>query len=190
MISFHSSLQYQLIRTKKNPPVAVNLQSPIICSNNTSSLLLNLQLCYKPLDILQSVIKNKYVHIPHKVLLSIFNCSVEKRSTLESSFSNINTSWKKRSHIISTEIFRMVINLSKTFIQSQSFFTFWNQKQIIFILRGTGFRERKLLKLKRSSKIFTQDTKAISNCIYPLSPSLISLRSILWYQLIGLKRNL
>ena len=123
-------------------------------------------------------------------MLSIFNCSVEKSSTLESSFSNINTSWKKRSHIISTEIFRMVINLSKTFIQSQSFFTFWNQKQIIFILGGTGFRDRKLLKLKRSSKIFTQDTKAISNCIYPLSPPVISLRWILWYQFIGTKRNL
>ena len=122
-------------------------------------------------------------------MLSIFNCSVEKSSTLESSFSNINTSWKKRSHIIPTEIFRMVINLSKTFIQSQSFFTFWNQKQIIFILGGTGFRERKLLKLKRSSKIFTQDTKTISNCIYPLSPPAISLRWILWYQFIGTKRN-
>ena len=68
---------------------------------------------------------------------------------------------KKKAAIISTETFRMVINLSKTFLETQSFFNVSNQKQIIFVLSGTGSRERKLLNFKTSSKIFTQDTKAI-----------------------------
>ena len=38
---------------------------------------------------------------------------------------------------------------------------------MIFVLGKIGSRERKLLNFKRSSKIFTQDTKAISNYIYP-----------------------
>ena len=39
---------------------------------------------------------------------------------------------------------------------------------MIFLLVKTGSRERKLLNFKRSSKTFTQDTKAISNYIYLL----------------------
>ena len=62
----------------------------------------------------------------------------------------------------------MVINLSKTFLQTQTFFTVSSQKQIMFILGGTRSRERKLLKFKKSSKTFTKDTKTISNSIYPL----------------------
>ena len=38
---------------------------------------------------------------------------------------------------------------------------------MIFFLGKTGSRERNLLNWKRSSKTFTQDTKAISNSIYP-----------------------
>ena len=123
------------------------------------------------------------------MFLSIFDYLVKKLSTLESSFSNIDTSWKKKPLLISTEKFRMVINLAKNFLQTQSFFTVWNQKQIIFILRRTRSRKRKLLKFKKSSKIFTQDAKAISTSIHPLYPSVISLCSILWYELICTKRN-
>ena len=103
-----------------------------------------------------------------KVLLRIFNYSVEKFSNLESSFSIIYTSWKNKTFIISTQTFRAVILLSKTFLQTQSFFIVWNQKQMIFILGKTGWRKRKLLNFKRSRKTFTQDTKAISNYIYLL----------------------
>ena len=59
VISFDSSLQYQLIGTKRNPWVAVNLQSPFIYSNEMPTLLLTLQLCYWPLAIKLRVIKNK-----------------------------------------------------------------------------------------------------------------------------------
>ena len=75
---------------------------------------------------------------------------------------------EKKTAIILTETFRMVINLSKTFLETQSFFIVSNQKEMIFVLRGTGSRERKLLNFKTSSKTFTQDTKAISNYIYLL----------------------
>ena len=57
----------------------------------------------------------------------------------------------------------MVINLSKNFLQTHSIFIVSNEKQMIFLLGKTGSRERKLLNFKRSSKTFTQDTKAISN---------------------------
>ena len=98
---------------------------------------------------------------------------------------------EKKSPLISTEIFRMVINLQKTFLQTQSFFTFWNQKQIIFILGGTRSSERKLLKFKSSSKAFTQDTKAISLCnplqfffVQSSDTNLIALRGTLGLQCI------
>ena len=61
----------------------------------------------------------------------------------------------KKNPLISTETFIMVINLPKTLLQTQSFFTVWNQKQMNFIFLRTRSRERKLLKLKRSSKTFT-----------------------------------
>ena len=65
-------------------------------------------------------------------------------------------------------MFRMIINLSKNFLQNQSFFIVGNQRQMLFVLLKTGSREWKLLNFKRSSKTFTQDTKAISNYIYLL----------------------
>ena len=61
---------------------------------------------------------------------------------------------------------------------------------MLFMLRKTGPRERKLLNFKRSSETFTQDTKAISNYIYVLYHSVIRFHSNLLYQLIGNKRNL
>ena len=42
--------------------------------------------------------------------------------------------------------------LFKTYLQTQSFFTVWNQKQIIFILGGTRSREKKLLSPKGLAK--------------------------------------
>ena len=103
-----------------------------------------------------------------KLLLSIFNSSLKKLSNLESSFLIIDTSWKNKTLIISAQTFRMVINLSKKFLETQKFFIAWNKKQMIFLLGKTGSRERKLLNLKTSSKTFTQNTKAISNYIYVL----------------------
>ena len=119
----------------------------------------------------------------------MFNSWMKKLLNLGWSFSNIDNTWKNKTCIISTETSRIVINLSKTFLQTQSFFIVWNQKQMIFVLEKTGSRDRKLLNFKISGKTCTQDSKAISNSIYPLSPSVICLCSILWYRLIGTERN-
>ena len=108
---------------------------------------------------------NKYRYCI-KLLLSISNSSVKKLPNLKSSFLIIGTSWKSKTLIISAQTFRIVINLSKFFLQTQSFFIVWNKKQMIFLLGKTGSREKRLLNFKRSSKTFTLDTKAISNYIY------------------------
>ena len=57
-----------------------------------------------------------------KVLLTIFNYSVKKLSNLESSFLIIDTIGKNKTPKISTKTFRMVIYLSKTFLEIQPFF--------------------------------------------------------------------
>ena len=54
---------------------------------------------------------------------------MKKLLNLEWSFSNIDNSWKTKTFIISTEPFRMVIKLTKTFLQTQSFFIVWKQKK-------------------------------------------------------------
>ena len=41
-----------------------------------------------------------------------------------------DTSWKNKTLILSTKTFKMMINFSKVFLQTQSFFIVWNQKQI------------------------------------------------------------
>ena len=46
----------------------------------------------------------------------------------------------------------MVINLSKNFVQNQSFFIVGNEIQMLFLIGKTGSRERKSLNFKRSSK--------------------------------------
>ena len=98
---------------------------------------------------------------------------MKKLLNLAWGFSSIDTSWKNKSPIISTGTFRVVIKFSKTFLQIQSLFIVRNQQQMISDFRGTGLREKKLLNFKRTSKIFTQNTKAISNCI-----SLLTLSSV------------
>ena len=138
MIFFHSILSYELIGIKNNPRVAVNLESLIMYSKDTSTLLLTFELWYKPLGIFQKVIKKKYVQHRIKVLWSIFNYSVKKLSNSESSFLNSGTSWKNKTPTISTKTLRIMIYLSKHFLQIQSFFIVWNKKQILFVLGITG----------------------------------------------------
>ena len=138
VIFFHSTLSYELIGIKNNPCVAVNLESLIMYSKDTSTLLLTFELCYKPLGIFQKVIKKKYVQHRIKVLWSIFNYSVKKLSNSESSFLNSGTSWKNKTPTISTKTLRITIYLSKHFLQIQSFFIVWNKKQMIFVLGTTG----------------------------------------------------
>ena len=75
---------------------------------------------------------------------------------------------KSKAAIISTGTFRMMINLSTTFLETHSFFIVSNQKQMMFVLRGTGSRKKNLLNFKTSGKAFTQDAKVISNYIYLL----------------------
>ena len=67
---------------------------------------------------------------------------MKKLLNLEWSFSNIDNAWKKKTCIISAETFRIVTNLSKTFLQTQSLFIVWNKKQMIFILAKTGSGKR------------------------------------------------
>ena len=94
-----------------------------------------------------------------KVLLSIFNYSVKKLSNLESNFLIIDTSWKNKTPIISTKTFRMVIYLSKTFLETQSFFIVWNEKQIIFAFLGTGSQKGSCLTAKGLAKLLPRIQK-------------------------------
>ena len=55
---------------------------------------------------------------------------MKKLPNLESSFLINDTSWKNKTLILSTKTFKMMINFSKVFLQTQSFFIVWNQKQI------------------------------------------------------------
>ena len=97
--------------------------------------------------------------------------------------------WKNKTCMISRETFRIVINLSKTFLQIQSIFIVSNQKQMIFVWRKPWSSEKKLLIFKISSKTFTQNTKAISDYMYFLEPYAIFFHSSLLYQLIATNRN-
>ena len=63
---------------------------------------------------------------------------------------------EKKSVILSTKTFRMVINLSKAFLQTQSFFIVWNQKQI---------KGKEVTKLQKVEQKFDENTKATSNYI-------------------------
>ena len=63
-------------------------------------------------------------------MLSVFNSYVKKLPNLESSFLIIDATWNNKTVILSIKTFTMVINLSKVFLQTQSFFIVWNQKQI------------------------------------------------------------
>ena len=137
-----------MIGIKRNSWVTVYSQSPTMYSHNTSTLQLALQLCYKPLGIFQMVYKNKLVHILYWIVGSIFNSSMKKLPNLESSFLINDTSW--------TKTFKMMINLTKVFLQTQLFFIAWNQKQI---------KGKEVTKLQKLEQKFDENTKATSNYI-------------------------
>ena len=102
---------------------------------------------------------------------------MKKLLNLESNFSSVDSSWKGKTSIISTETVRMVTNISKTFLQIQSIFIALDVKQINLQLWRTWSREKKFLTFRSSSKTFTQRTKSISKYWHH------------WYQLIGTKGN-
>ena len=111
---------------------------------------------------------------------------MKKLLNLQSSFSNIDTSWTDKTPIISTETDRMVTNLSKNFLQIQLIFIVSNQKQMIFVFRRPWSLEKKLLIFKSSSNNLTQNKKAISNYISSTTlcniVSFISLIPTDWHQ--------
>ena len=78
---------------------------------------------------------------------------MKKLLNLEWSFSNIDNTWKNKTCIIMTQTFRIVINLSKTFLQTQSFFIVYNHKQMIFILGKTGSGKTSWLTSKGLSEL-------------------------------------
>ena len=78
---------------------------------------------------------------------------MKKNLKLEWCFSNIDNTWTNKTCIISIETFRIVINPSKTFLQTQSFFIVWNQKQINLILGKRGSGKRIYLKSKSLAKL-------------------------------------
>ena len=84
---------------------------------------------------------------------------MRKILNLHSSFSSIDTTWKNKTPIISTETVTIVTNLSKTFVQFQSIFIVSTQIQMTFVLRMHWSMEKKLLISKSSSKTFTQTQK-------------------------------
>ena len=67
--------------------------------------------------------------------------------------------WKNKTCMISRETFRIVINLSKTFLQIQSIFIVSNQKQMIFVLRRPWSSEKKLLISKGLAKLSPRTQK-------------------------------
>ena len=78
---------------------------------------------------------------------------MKKTLNLEWSFSNNDNTWTNKTCIISTQTFRIVINLSKTFLQTQSFFIVYNHKQMIFILGKTGSGKTSWLTSKGLSEL-------------------------------------
>ena len=82
---------------------------------------------------------------------------MKKLPNLESSFLINDTSWKNKTLTLSTKkTFKMMINLSKVFLQTQLFFIVWNQKQI---------KGKEVTKLQKMEQKFDENTKATSNNI-------------------------
>ena len=78
---------------------------------------------------------------------------MKKLLNLEWSSLNIDNTWKNKACIISTQTFRIAIHPSKTFLETQSLFIIWNQKQMIFILVKTGSEKRSWLTSKGLAKL-------------------------------------
>ena len=78
---------------------------------------------------------------------------MKKTLNIEWSFLNIDNTWTNKTCIISTQTLRIVINLSKTFLQTQSFFIVYNHKHLTFILGKTGSGKTNWLSSKGLSKL-------------------------------------
>ena len=81
---------------------------------------------------------------------------MQKLPNLESRFLINDTSILVDTLILSTKTFKMMINLSKVFFQTQLFFIAWNQKQI---------KGKEVTKLQNVEQKFDENTKATSNYI-------------------------
>ena len=92
---------------------------------------------------------------------------MKKSLTLKSSFSSIDTSWKDKTPIISTETVRMVTNLSKTFLQIQSIFIVSNQKDHDLAKRSSLY-SKVLAKLSPRTQKLYQITYIFCNRLWSL----------------------
>ena len=81
---------------------------------------------------------------------------MKKLPNLESTFLINDTSILVDTLILSTRTFKMMINLSKVFFQTQLFFIAWNEKQI---------KGKEVTKLQKVEQKFDENTKATSNYI-------------------------
>ena len=91
-----------------------------------------------------------------------------------------DTSWKNKTLILSTKTFKMMISLSKVFLQTQSFFIVWNQKQI---------KGKEVTKLQKVEQKCYQEYKSYIK----LHIDAVILHHVFiepfWYQLIVTKKN-
>ena len=81
---------------------------------------------------------------------------MNKLPNLELRFLINDTSSKNKTLILSAKTFKMMISLSKVFLQTQLFFIVWNQKQI---------KGKEVTKLQKVEQKFDENTKATSNYI-------------------------
>ena len=91
---------------------------------------------------------------------------MKKLLNLQSSFPSIDTSWKDKTPIISTETVRMVTNLSKTFLQIQSIFIVSNQKDHDLAKRSSLY-SKVLAKLSPRTQKLYQITYIFCNPLWP-----------------------
>ena len=92
---------------------------------------------------------------------------MKKIVTLRSSFPSVDTSWKDKTPIISTETVRMVTNLSKTFLQIQSIFIVSNQKDHDLAKRSSLY-SKVLAKLSPRTQKLYQITYIFCNPLWSL----------------------
>ena len=93
---------------------------------------------------------------------------MKKLLNLQSSFPSIDTSWKDKTPIISTETVRMVTNLSKTFLQIQSIFIVSNQKDHDLAKRSSLY-SKVLAKLSPRTQKLYQITYIFCNTLSSVS---------------------
>ena len=92
---------------------------------------------------------------------------MKKLLNLQSSFPSIDTSWKDKTPIISTETVRMVTNLSKTFLQIQSIFIVSNQNKWFLSAEDHDIAKRNSLYSKDLAKLSPRTQKLYQiRCIF------------------------